>query len=450
MTNDDGDDPRVVDASPTKDFFIEMLIKDLALVPAIIDLVDNSLDGARRIRQAKSYRGLWVRLTFNDRQFEIADNCGGIDVDTARNYAFRFGRAGDAPTTVHSIGQFGVGMKRALFKLGRIFEVTSTTRTSRFNVRVNVDEWRKDDRVWAFRFSDDPEENLKVPAEDTGTVISVRKLRDAVAEEFASSAFAGRLASDIERRHGRNLARGIEIQVNTRRLRFDPITLLNAQQLRPVYREFPLTSRQRNDVQVRLFAGLGEGGPLDAGWYVYCNDRLVLEADRTSLTGWGETGGDGTTIPRFHNQYADFRGYVFFDADDAGALPWNTTKTGVDEEHPVFRTTRLAMMQATRPVIDFLNDLKAEKEGAEEGAAPGPLDAALQKAKAVDVETLPKRSAFVWPVARRTKTPPDTQSIQYRRPVREIQRARKLLRVTTNREVGERTFEYFLKTHDES
>jgi hypothetical protein len=33
-----------IDASPTKDFFISMLVKDIELIRAIIDLVDNSLD----------------------------------------------------------------------------------------------------------------------------------------------------------------------------------------------------------------------------------------------------------------------------------------------------------------------------------------------------------------------------------------------------------------------
>ena len=37
--------PREIDAAPTKDFFIHMLVRDIELIPAIGDLVDNCIDG---------------------------------------------------------------------------------------------------------------------------------------------------------------------------------------------------------------------------------------------------------------------------------------------------------------------------------------------------------------------------------------------------------------------
>jgi hypothetical protein len=38
-------DSKHIKASPTKEFFIYMLVKDIPLNRAIIDLVDNSVDG---------------------------------------------------------------------------------------------------------------------------------------------------------------------------------------------------------------------------------------------------------------------------------------------------------------------------------------------------------------------------------------------------------------------
>ena len=100
-----------VEAEPTKEFFISMLVRDIQLIPAIVDLVDNSVDGAIRLRGAASLDGLVVRLTVSENEFKIADNCGGIPLPIARTYAFRFGRAVGMAATPHSIGQFGVGMK---------------------------------------------------------------------------------------------------------------------------------------------------------------------------------------------------------------------------------------------------------------------------------------------------------------------------------------------------
>src|SRR4051812_46012025 len=110
-----------------------MLVRDVPLIRAIIDLVDNSLDGALRCAgNSPSLAPYGVRLTVSPDKLEVADNCGGIPIDVARNYAFRFGRSPDAPSTEHSIGQFGVGMKRTIFKVGMHFAVRSATMRSRF------------------------------------------------------------------------------------------------------------------------------------------------------------------------------------------------------------------------------------------------------------------------------------------------------------------------------
>ena len=87
----------IIDAEPTKALFIDMLTRDIALIPSIIDLADNSTDGARNLRGERSYEGLWVRLNISKNKFQVSDNCGGIPVEVARKYAFRFGRAKVCP-----------------------------------------------------------------------------------------------------------------------------------------------------------------------------------------------------------------------------------------------------------------------------------------------------------------------------------------------------------------
>src|SRR5689334_19115441 len=100
--------PSIIEASPTKDFFISMLVKDIELIPAISDLVDNAVDGAKRESQ-DSFDGYSVRIDLDSQQFRISDNCGGISVEIAQKYAFRFGRPEQMTPTPRSVGQFGVG-----------------------------------------------------------------------------------------------------------------------------------------------------------------------------------------------------------------------------------------------------------------------------------------------------------------------------------------------------
>src|SRR5687767_4958623 len=110
MPNEPQDD--AIDVTPTKAFFVEMLTKDVALNRAIVDLVDNSVDGARRLRpgEDETFASLEVKITANLQRFEIRDNCGGIGIDLAKKYAFRIGRPKGMPSTPGSVGQFGIGM----------------------------------------------------------------------------------------------------------------------------------------------------------------------------------------------------------------------------------------------------------------------------------------------------------------------------------------------------
>ena len=69
--------------APTKRFFVSMLPRDIELDDAILDLVDNSVDGAMRSKKERldtdrPFDGYCCNLTINSEGFELKDNCGGI------------------------------------------------------------------------------------------------------------------------------------------------------------------------------------------------------------------------------------------------------------------------------------------------------------------------------------------------------------------------------------
>ena len=80
------DNTRSINANPTKKFFIDMLVRDIALEPAIAELVDNSLDGARKFRKMHENENYQIEVKFNKDWFSIVDTCGGITIEDARNY----------------------------------------------------------------------------------------------------------------------------------------------------------------------------------------------------------------------------------------------------------------------------------------------------------------------------------------------------------------------------
>lgn len=441
--NDEVDcgDERRIDAHPTKEFFIFMLTKDIGLIRAILDLVDNCVDGARRLRPNEDYSGLYVNVHLSSESLSIEDNCGGISIETARKYAFRFGRPPGMPTTARSVGQFGVGMKRSIFKLGKNAHIKSASTDGQFTVDIDVPGWLVDPDSWNFSFSElTPAEEIPEGDPSTyGTLVRVQNLHDSVSEDFALENFQSRLKSEIEKAHQSSIERGLVIRLNAIPLRFFPSELLQSDELTPAHKQLVFEA-QSSKVAVDIYCGVSEGNPSAAGWTLYCNHRMVLNADQTETTGWGE--GQGRTIPKYHNTFARFRGFVHFDSEETTNLPWNTTKTGVDVDSDIYQKVRLEMITVMRPVLDFLSQLA--KERAEISADPGPLESSVIDAKPIRVEQIPEAAAFSAP-KRVPKAEPDTGRIQYSKPLDEIYTIQAELGVTTYKEVGEKTFEYFLR-----
>jgi hypothetical protein len=434
----------IIDANPTKDFFISMLIKDIVTIRAIIDLVDNCVDGATRLRGNGKFNGLRVEIKATKDHFQISDNCGGIPVDLARNYAFRFGRPAKMPATPHSVGQFGVGMKRALFKLGTNFRIESTTQDSHFVVKEDVEKW-KQKKEWEFRFEELETNRARVPLSETGTIVAVTSLHGPIAESFSLDVFRARLATELAEAHIDAAMKGLEITFNGTVLHHPKLLLLESKSLKSAHRRMVFREGSKA-VKVRLYAGIGDSDPSAAGWYVFCNGRLVLAKDQTNVTGWGETR-EGT-VPRYHNQFARFRGFVFFDSQDASLLPWNTTKTGVDTDSPRYRATRLEMIKFTRPVIDFLNRLDKEKE--KQVTDDKPLESAVKAASPLELKRIASRSLFLAPKPITARNFPQLGRIQYFEPLDRIRTVQKALKVSTLKDVGEKTFDYFYKRECES
>src|SRR5271157_733499 len=130
-----------VPSTPEKGFFIWMLTRDIDLQDAILDLLDNCVDGAIRVRSKAmadkdSFEGFWAHVTFHENKFVIEDNCGGIPWKIAQEYAFCMGRPEEVKTKPGTIGVVGIGMKRAIFKMGREGYVHSSHKDDSFMVTI--------------------------------------------------------------------------------------------------------------------------------------------------------------------------------------------------------------------------------------------------------------------------------------------------------------------------
>lgn len=432
-----------ISAEPTKAFFVEMLTRDIALEQAVLDLVDNSVDGAKALKSDgdRPFDGREVSIEFDKTRFRITDNCGGFDRETAKNYAFRFGRPTGSPRTPHSIGQFGVGMKRALFKFGDHFLVHSATIKDAWAVDVPVSEWERQEG-WHFPWATfEPKENIS--CDNPGTEILVTNLRPEVATRFSTKNFETMIIGLIKSKHRQFVAGGLSIKVNGTHIDATSLYLLVMDDgtFSPGVDEILSEQDNAEPVKVRIYVGVGPSSPREAGWYVICNGRVILEADRRTMTGWGliEEQSSSLVIPNYHNQFARFRGIVSFDSNDSARVPWNTTKTDVDQDSPIWMRTFGRMVEMMRPVITFLNDLDSDID--EYTRENSPLLNYVSKARTVKPEELPSRATFVAPPRGSITKGPRTVKIQYSKPLDQVDFLMEELSLGSAKAVGERSFE---------
>lgn len=438
----------IIQGNPTKTFFIEMITRDLSVNDAIIDLLDNSIDGASKINPV-NYEGLKIDITINKNEFIVKDNCGGFSLETAQKYAFRFGRPDDAPDSKGSIGRFGIGMKRALFKIGKYFEVESKTEIDHFQIDVNVNEWKNKKKQihsvdngtsliedWDFSYKNITPEICNL--QDYGTFIKVNDLHTDVADLFEDNGFLKGLQDDIERVLNFSLEKKLKITLNNVELKSKNIQIFSENST-PYYYE-----GEKDGVRFKIIAGLGEiGEPKKSGWYIYCNDRLVLEADTTETTGWGVS-----TIPNWHLDFVMFKGIVFMDADNTLKLPLTTTKRGVDSTNDIYKTVLSFMKDSMLSVIQFLRQVtKLGNEANEYRKLLGEQETIITVVDMKKIDFVTVKRKFVAPELDMEKiaAKKDTVRISYELAKNNANKARLHSNSRSLKELGLLTFDYYTK-----
>jgi Histidine kinase-, DNA gyrase B-, and HSP90-like ATPase len=194
-------------ASPTKEFFVRMLTRDIDLQDAILDLLDNCIDGILRstttASSAEPYKGFKAIIEMGPSHFLIEDNCGGIPIAIAKKYAFAMGRptGADASAVPASVGMYGIGMKRAIFKLGTEALVESRSDMG-FIVEFSPD-WMIDDKWDELPMYELPADRLT----GNGTRIVVYKLNDEVETAFSDQVWVEEFRKTIARHYSLIIAK---------------------------------------------------------------------------------------------------------------------------------------------------------------------------------------------------------------------------------------------------
>lgn len=194
-------------------------------------------------------------------------------------------------------------------------------------------------------------------------------------------------------------------------------------------------------VDVRLYAGIGEPDPNLAGWYIFCNDRLMVAKDRTSLTGWegGKKYYDDGGVQKFHNKVAMFRGLVFFFSKDPNKLPMTTTKWGIDVNSVIYKSVRSRMVEVMKLILAELNKINSSSERQKIVNNSSPIEL-------ISYQNDHKlKSEFKFPKILDTSVDSKKTLVCYKVDRELMNSVKKEMNVKTNTEVGENTFQYYVE-----
>lgn len=428
----------IVHAEPQKEFFIDMWTRDIGLMECILDLIDNSIHSLIRTHHF-DVMGIitgqekptlthkpTIDLNFSDSFFSIVDSCGGVEKEDARNGVFLFGKR-EKEIGYPGLGLYGVGMKRAFFKLGRKINFISKTDEDLYQVNIDVDEWRKR-KDWTFPFAPEPEKNaLKVP----GVAIKISNLLPDVAKRLSLTTFRNELIKKIQSSYTLFLMIGLQITINGKKVesRFPPFA---SKRISPARKKLKV-----DGVDILIIVGLTPKEMREPqGWYVFCNGRMIVEADKSDLTGWGED-----RFPGFHSKFNHFLGLVYFSSVELEKLPWTTTKSEIVKDSPVFRAALNEMRIQAKPILDLLSSFYPSASE-EEKIVQRHL---LFDTGVVTVDQLSKEESIFR--AELIVHKPTEAHINYRKPLSEVDSIRKRVGKPrmSYKKVGEYTFEYYLE-----
>jgi Histidine kinase-, DNA gyrase B-, and HSP90-like ATPase len=430
-------------ADVRKQFFMAMFTRDISLEDCVLDLIDNSID-SYLLKHAVSISHLVfgadegnatngrgrIDVACTEHQIRVVDTCGGIPRQRAMKDVFCFGH--DEGDPVGRLGAYGVGMKRALFKIGNNFHIVSRTPEEGFEVSFKLDEWAE-------------REEWKIPItfiggagseKKAGTSITVTELHNEVALRIREGGVPKNILQDAATTYPYFLGQCVRLRINKTEVTPEGIRLgeLNGV-LRPAHEKF-----EQNGVKITLAATVapGQRRAEEAGWYVLCNGRVVVRADKSNLTGWDDE------LASFQPKYRSFVGIASFESDDPLSLPWTTTKRGLNRESSVFIRARGLMAAISKPILTFLNS-QYSSDAAIEVADIRDAVGGVNEVTFKDIAAKPETGFLYTPPKRKEKK---SELVRFQADVSSLDKVRRHLRRPNMgaSDIGKLTFSHYVKT----
>jgi len=436
-------------AEPRKEFFISTLTRDISFEDALLDLIDNSIDAfitSKKIDIYKKFKTNFskkgkpakIEVDVTKDKIIIRDDCGGIKLSKAKKSVFNFGSI----STDSVLSVYGIGMKRALFKLGNKIDIKSKHREKGFDLNLDVSKWLVKPE-WTFEITPNESES------DFGTVITITEINKDISARISEGNFLNNFKKIIAKTYSNLIPNLVEVFLNGSKVEAYTPEFMGDEHNMASYSEY-----ERDGVKILILCGFASKPWKNqkAGWYLLCNGRTTVLADKTKLTGWD------AGMPKFMPKHRGFVGIVYFFCKNPSKLPWTTTKRGINRDNLAFQFALPKMKTAATPVLRALDSVSTPAQSGIDsekienffGADEADFSTFIPIEKFENVLSILKTSERKFKVEKK-KIKQNYLRIQYDAKTEEVEKVREILgesRMSASK-VGRYTFDYFIESEVE-
>lgn len=345
---------------PTKThsgFLENTLTQDITTLEAIYDLIDNSIDAARRdifkngnfvsdiYGMPKDYGGYCVNIAVDEKEISINDNSLGFSKNDLENRSFI---VGEPSNHEFGIGQYGIGLKRALLKIGEKYSLITDDSKDRFIIDFsNKDIVGDKDFITS---------KVMKSQNEKSTTFIIKDLRSNILPDIQSEAWYKNAIKGISQRYTIYLEKGLKINIKyfeKQKIDIDSVLvkIRKNSRFKPFMKSYDLGSGvtaiinagihyrylfpEENNYSRSNTSKISN----EFGIYIICNDRIIVSHSTESIHGWKT---------KWHNEYNGFICIVRFISKDPSLLPMNTAKTAITVDSAIF----LDAASKIQPIVD--------------------------------------------------------------------------------------------------
>lgn len=333
------------------------LTQDITTLEAIYDLIDNSIDAARRdiftnknftaddYGMPRDYSGYSIDVVVNDKEISIVDNCLGFSKEELENKSLTLGQSSNHE---FGIGQYGIGLKRSLLKIGNKYTLNTDDEKHRFKVNFTNKDFNSEKGFISSSIL--KSNNRKM------TSLKINNLKQAILPDIKSEIWYENAIEGMNQRYTIYLEKGLRISIKyfenkPKEIKSSLVKLRHDSKFKSFKRSYKLNK----DVTVIISAGIHSKykfkGELDYsvsenrkitneyGIYIICNDRVIVASSKEKMHGWKTN---------WHSEYNGFICIVRFISQNPSLLPINTAKTAIQADSAIF----LKAASKIQPIAD--------------------------------------------------------------------------------------------------